>query len=92
MIKVLQDESEIVEASQWLREMSLLPHTEKSKNFDFVIIHKLLDSAPKNISVVDLGCGPSRYGCVTLNSLAKAGFKNLVGIDTCHGMHGLQNL
>lgn len=81
MIRVLQTESEIAKAIQWLRERDLLQHTEKSKNFDLVAIYELLDSVPKNINIVDLGCGPSKYGCVTLNSLAKAGFKNLAGID-----------
>lgn len=83
MIKVLQDEQEILKAIQWLRERGILQHTEKSKNFDLMTIYNLLDSVPRNISIVDLGCGPSKYGCVTLNSLAKAGFKNLVGIDLC---------
>lgn len=81
MIKVLQDKQEITNAIQWLQARDLLQHTEKSKNFDLAAIYTVLDSKSKNISVVDLGCGVSKYGCVTLNSLAKAGFKNLLGID-----------
>lgn len=81
MIKVLQDEQEVSKAIQWLQAKDILCHTEKNKNFDLAAIYTVLDSAPKNISIVDLGCGFSKYGCVTLNSLAKAGFKNLVGID-----------
>ena len=81
MIKVLQDEQEVSKAIQWLRKRDILLHTEKIKNFDLATIYTVLDSASKDISIVDLGCGVSRYGCVTLNSLAKSGYKNLLGID-----------
>jgi len=81
MIRVLQSESEIAKAIQWLRERNLLQHTERSKNFDLALIYELLDSTPRDISIADFACGPSKFGCVVLNSLAKAGFKNLMGID-----------
>jgi len=81
MIKVLQDDQQVSKAIQWLQARGFLCHTEKSKNFDLAAIYTVLDSASKNISIVDLGSGFSKYGCVVLNSLAKAGFKNLVGID-----------
>ena len=39
MIKVLQDEQEILKAIQRLHARGLLLHTEKSKNFDLAAIH-----------------------------------------------------
>lgn len=64
MIKVLQDEQEVSKAIQWLHARGFLPHKEKGKNFDLAAIYAVLGSLPKNISIVDLGCGPSKYGCV----------------------------
>ncbi len=81
MIRVLQRVSEIKTATEFLHQRGLLNHTDTRKNWDFENIFKMLEQIPKKAFIVDLGCGPSRYGCVTLNALAKAGYSKLLGID-----------
>lgn len=81
MIRLLKSLPDIVEATNFLKKRGLLRHADERKNWDLKNIYEMLEGSDREIPIVDLGCGPSRYGCVTLNSLAKSGFSNLLGID-----------
>ncbi|MFQ5977064.1 MAG: class I SAM-dependent methyltransferase [Candidatus Heimdallarchaeota archaeon] len=81
MITVLQSSTEAKNAKKWLNEHELVAHPDLLKNWDYVNLCRLARAIPAGSSIVDFGCGPSRYGCTTLELFYLLGFDYLLGID-----------
>ncbi|MEW6540785.1 MAG: methyltransferase domain-containing protein [Bacillota bacterium] len=82
-MKVLKNWNEIGVSVNRLKEAGLPLHTDPVKCWDFNNIRELITTyvSSKEACIVDLGCGPSVYGCLTLELLRSMGYKNLLGID-----------
>ena len=83
MIKVLRSWNEIGLAINQLKKRGLPLHSEPAKNWDFENLRVLLDAerVSSEDTILDLGCGPSSRGCLTLNFLRAIGYRNLIGVD-----------
>lgn len=77
MIKVLKDWLEIGEANKFLSRKGLPKHFDVQKNWDLYQLFGLVEAMPREIRVVDLGCGE----LMALKFLYAVGFKNLYGIE-----------
>jgi SAM-dependent methyltransferase len=77
MIDVLQNWSEIGEATKFLIGKGLPTYPGAEKNYDLYHLYKIVESMPRRVKIVDLGCG----GLMVLKFLYAMGFKNLYGID-----------
>lgn len=77
MINVLQNWSEIGEATKFLIGKGLPTYPGAEKNYDLYRLYKTVESMPAEAKIVDLGCG----GLMALKFLYAMGFKNLYGID-----------
>ena len=82
-MKVLQNWNEVGSAVNNLKRTGLPLHTDPAKCWDFNNIRELFLEKVQNrrAHIVDLGCGPSMHGCMTLELLRCMGYKNLIGID-----------
>lgn len=82
-MKVLKNWLEIGESVNSLVAAELPLHNTPAKCWDFKNIKEMFaEKLPdKNSIIVDLGCGPSHNGCVTLEFLLSLGYRNLTGID-----------
>lgn len=82
-MKILKNWTEIGDSINNLKKAGLQLHSEPVKCWDFNNIREILleRDRDKNARIVDLGCGPSSYGCLTMEFLRSIGYKNLVGID-----------
>jgi SAM-dependent methyltransferase len=78
MIKVLKNCFEIQEANDFFRRNGLPKHGESvEKNWDLFWLCSLVKGMPKEVEIIDLGCG-NLYALKLLHAL---GFENLWGID-----------
>jgi hypothetical protein len=77
VIKVLQNQQEILVASQEIQQKGLPQHFDAYKNWDHSLISQVIANKDKQSLIIDLGCGE----CCTLNFLSALGFQNLHGID-----------
>lgn len=82
-MKVLKSWSDVGNSINNLKMAGLPLHTDPVKCWDFNNIREIfLEKLQiRNSCIVDLGCGPSLYGCMTLEFLRCMGYKNLIGID-----------
>lgn len=81
-MKVLRNWEEVGASVNDLKEMGLPTHSDPTKCWDFDNIRKTFSArVSRDASVVDLGCGPSVYGCMTLELLRAMGYRRLLGID-----------
>lgn len=82
-MKVLCDWNEVGSSVNSLKKAGLPLHTDPAKCWDFDNIRDLFTERVKDKAslIADLGCGPSMYGCVTLELLRSMGYVNLTGID-----------
>ncbi|HAP67324.1 MAG TPA: hypothetical protein DCQ99_05930 [Nitrospinae bacterium] len=76
MIKILKDWLEIGEANKFLNKKGLQKHSTE-KNWDMYHLYTILEPMPREINLIDIGCGK----LMTLKLLYAMGFKNLYGID-----------
>lgn len=77
MISVLQNWQEIGEAILELQRQGLPTHNTAQKNWDHLLLHRVLASFDKQSVIVDMGCGDGH----TLAFLDVLGFKNIHGVD-----------
>lgn len=77
MIAVLRDWRELGECINTLELEGLPLHSTVQKNWDHMMIRKILDAEDRNVAIVDLGCGRG----YTLRFLRALGFANLCGVD-----------
>ena len=77
MIAVLKDWRELGECINRLELDGLPLHSTAQKNWDHMVIRKILEPMDRNVPIVDLGCGRG----YTLKFLRALGFTNLWGID-----------
>lgn len=77
MIKVLQDWLEIGEADKFLSRKGLSKHSTVEKSWDLYQLFGIIVSMPREIKIIDLGCGELKV----LKFLYAMGIKNLYGID-----------
>ncbi|MCC6503779.1 MAG: class I SAM-dependent methyltransferase [Deltaproteobacteria bacterium] len=82
-MKVLKNWNEIGNAVNSLVKAGLPLHSTPAKCWDFNNIREVFSQSPFNESshIVDLGCGPSLNGCMTLELLYSMGYRNLTGVD-----------
>lgn len=80
---ILKNWDEIGKAVNGLKAENLPTHNDPAKCWDFWNIRELLlrNEVPQDACIVDMGCGASAYGAVTLELLRAMGYKNLTGID-----------
>jgi len=57
MIKVLQSWIEIGEAVKFIAKKNLPTHDTPQKNWDLYHLYKNIELLPKNIKIIDIGCG-----------------------------------
>ncbi len=77
MIQILQDWNEVGNAVMALDRRHLPLHFTTQKNWDHYLISQWLEKKPKDINIIDLGCGEGD----TLRLLAALGFSNVYGMD-----------
>lgn len=77
MIKVLKEWNEIGRAYKFLLKNKIPIHHTCEKNWDLYNLFQLVEHLPRNIKIIDLGCGGSK----ALKLLYKMGFTNLYGVD-----------
>ncbi|HNV86098.1 MAG TPA: class I SAM-dependent methyltransferase [Candidatus Omnitrophota bacterium] len=77
MIKVLQDWNEIGKAYLYLASKQLSLHLDWPKNWDFFLLHQMIENLPRESRIIDLGCGKGE----TLKFLHSMGFRNITGVD-----------
>lgn len=81
MIKVLNNWLEIGEANKFLNKKRLPKHPTPEKNRDLYQLYNIIEFMPRNIRIIDLGCGELHV----LKFLYALGFKNLYGVDLLIG-------
>jgi len=77
VIAVLRDWRELGQCINTLELEGLPLHSTVQKNWDHMMIRRVLDAEDRNVAIVDLGCGRG----YTLRFLRALGFDNLWGID-----------
>src|SRR5437899_6640786 len=77
MIKVLSDWKDVGEAHIHLARAGLPRHVTPEKTWDLYQYYQLLQTAPRDSRIVDLGCG----GLHTLRLADAMGFRRLCGVD-----------
>jgi SAM-dependent methyltransferase len=77
MIKVLQDWIEIGGANKFLSRKGLPRHSSAEKNWDLYQLYTVVESMPRGLNIIDLGCGE----LMALKFLYAMGFTKLYGID-----------
>lgn len=77
MINVLKNWTQIGDATQSLQRKYLPRHLSPEKNWDLYELVNLLTPLPRDLKIIDLGCGD----LYALQALEKIGFKNLTGVD-----------
>ncbi len=77
MIAVLKDWQELGECINTVELEGLPLHSTVQKNWDHMLIRKIVMPMDRNVPIVDLGCGRG----YTLRFLRALGFKDLWGID-----------
>jgi len=77
MIKVLRSKAEIEQATTYLMDHKLITHPDRLKNWDLALLHQIVNSMPKSIKIIDLGCG----GLAALKFFNFLKFKHIYGID-----------
>lgn len=81
-MKVLRDWEEVGASVNRLKEAGFPAHTDPTKCWDFDNIREAFSArVSRDASVVDLGCGPSVNGCMTLELLHAMGYRKLLGVD-----------
>ncbi|MDP2690262.1 MAG: class I SAM-dependent methyltransferase [Deltaproteobacteria bacterium] len=82
-MKVLKDWAEIGDSVNALVKAGLPLHSTPAKCWDFDNIREAFTGMVpgRDANIVDLGCGPSLNGCMTLELLRSLGYRNLTGID-----------
>jgi|SRR3989344_2156603 len=88
MIKILQNWREIGDAIGYLNslgdnKLTRIYHTNPVKNWDMAQIASILRNKPKNIKILDMGCG----GSSVLRFCFKNKFKYIYGIDLTIDFH-----
>ena len=81
MIAVLRDWRELGDCINALELEGLPLHSTAQKNWDHMMIRRILDAEDRNVAIVDLGCGEGG----TLKFLRALGFVNRWGIDLAIG-------
>lgn len=77
MIQVLQNEQSVEATTEQLKSWGLPTHITVQKNWDQWLLHQMVDDRPKDVKLLDLGCGD----CCTLDFLNALKFSDLQGID-----------
>ena len=82
-MKILSNWEEVGSAVNGLKKEELPLHTDPAKCWDLFNIRDMLlrNNVASDACIVDMGCGASVYGSVTLEFLRAMGFQNLIGID-----------
>lgn len=82
-MNILNNWNEIGNAINTLKACALPLHSEPAKSWDFSNIRSTLmrNNINRDAKIVDLGCGASIYGAITLEFLRAMGYKNLMGLD-----------
>lgn len=82
-MKVLKNWNEIGDSVNSLLKAGLPLHSTPAKCWDFNNIREAFTEKAfdKKAHIVDLGCGPSLNGCMTLELLYGMGYRNLTGVD-----------
>lgn len=82
-MKILRDWAEIGQAVNSLKQAGLPLHPDPPKCWDLENVRGVMERyAPdRTARIIDLGCGPSAYGCATLELLRSMGYTDMVGMD-----------
>jgi SAM-dependent methyltransferase len=82
-MKILKNWNQIGDAVNSLKANALPIHSDPAKSWDFSNIREILmlNNISHDAKIIDLGCGASIYGAITLELLRFMGYKNLIGVD-----------